>query len=143
MSVEDLICSLFNSEMYEFEIGGVRYTKPGNIPKALLTHNVQHFEFHVSNESSNLYTMTICIVGFMENMITNNIMKSAFSSEQVNLMLKSGASLSSITDLTLSLDSSVELLTKYRYREGQVRNLVYNAYADALRRDLNIIIGGK
>lgn len=143
MSVEDLVYSLYNSEMYEFEIGGVRYTKPGNIPKELLTKNVQSFEFSVSTESAQLYIMTISIVGFRPNILVKRIMDHAFSYEQIDLMLKNGASLSSITDMTMALDSVKLLCQRGNRAPSQIRHLVYNAYSDLLRRNLNIIIGGK
>lgn len=141
MSVDDLVYSLYGSEQYEFKINDIIYNKPGDIPPTLLGRNVQNWKV-TDTPFANLFCLSIDTWDFVKAKVASRIMEAGFSMEQVKSMLNNGTSLSTITDMALSIDAVITAYEKMGYTKHTVRHIVYEIYANELLEDLNNIIIG-
>ena len=142
MSVDDLVYKLCNSELYEIKINGVTYGKVGDITANVLNKNVSNWGVTTSTVFENLFCLEIDTWDFYQLQLTNNILRLGFCDAQINSMIKSGISLSTIVDMTLSLDTVIDSCDKMGYKTHQIRPNVYEIYADRLITNLNNFLIG-
>lgn len=140
MSIADLVYSLFNQEMYEYTIDGTTYPKVSHIPDNVLNKNVENWEVTTHPAFGMLYCLKVDTWNVTRGMVAEYILEVGFSAEQIKQMIKSGISLASITDITLSVDAVISIYTKMGYNKSQMQRILYEAYANMLLDDLNAYI---
>lgn len=143
MSVDDILYTLCNPEAYTFMIDGIEYGKMGDVPPDILIRNVNSWESITNDKYDYSYSLEIYTWNYFQEQIISGLELVCFNDAQLNAMVKSGTSLSNITDMTLTMDAMKALYSEQGFNKHNVRPLIYDYYANRLVELLNGFIIGK